>query len=209
MADEIELETKDLQETIEEIHKERAEREKEEHENRWTRYIALTTAILATFGAVGAMQSGGLANEGMMHQLQASDTWNEYQASKEKTHIYGIAAASLLDAKVVPAAPAGKHSVTEPDTKPESSSSRLGGFLDEIKHENQKTNSLNTKAKKLEKQAEEDMSGHHKFAYSVALLQVGIALGAVAALTRMKSIWMVSLVLGIGGLVLFFVGFYP
>ena len=40
---------------------------------------------------------------------------------------------------------------------------------------------------------------HHGFAISVALFQVAIALGAVAVLTRMRLIWIGSLILGLSG----------
>ena len=47
------------------------------------------------------------------------------------------------------------------------------------------------------------MHHHHFFAQSVALLQVSIALGAVAALTRKRPVWMGSAVLGLIGLGMF------
>ncbi|MFY9552621.1 MAG: DUF4337 family protein, partial [Thermoanaerobaculia bacterium] len=43
---------------------------------------------------------------------------------------------------------------------------------------------------------------HHGFANTVAILQVSIALGAVAALTRNSAVWIASLLLGTGGLAL-------
>ena len=43
---------------------------------------------------------------------------------------------------------------------------------------------------------------HHHFAESVALLQVGIALGAMA-LTHKRAAWWASLALGLGGAVIF------
>ena len=52
MSEEIEIETKELQETIEELHEERREREQEARLAAWTRYIALTTALLAVFAAI-------------------------------------------------------------------------------------------------------------------------------------------------------------
>jgi hypothetical protein len=204
MADEIEVDAKDLQETIEEIHREREEREEEELHTRWTKYIALSTAILAAFGAIAALESGGLANEGMIHQLQASDTWNEYQSSKQKIHLYGIASAALVDANVKPVK---TGEVQEPDVNLQSPSERLGGYLSEIGHENKKSKSLSDKASNLQKEAEEEIHHHHQFAYSVALLQVSIALGAVSALTKMKSIWIASMALGIAGIVFFTLGF--
>src|SRR6266852_3537629 len=97
MPDEVEIETTELQETIEELHHEREERAQAERKFAWTRYIGLTTAILAVFAAIGALQSGALINESMMLQLRASDKWNEYQAARQKDHIYSLEAYALLD----------------------------------------------------------------------------------------------------------------
>ena len=55
MPEGIEIETKELQETIEELHHERAEHEQEKQAALWTRWIALTTAILAVFAAISAL----------------------------------------------------------------------------------------------------------------------------------------------------------
>ena len=62
--------------------------------------------MLAVFAAVGALQSGNLVNEAMLHQIQASDTWAEYQASRSKDHLYtvmlnGIADANPVDRSVI------------------------------------------------------------------------------------------------------------
>src|SRR5689334_23355115 len=102
MAEEQEIETRELQETIEELREEREERESEAKKAAWTRYIAMTTAILAVFAAVGALQSGALVNEAMIKQIKASDTWNEYQAARQKDHIYTIEANRLLDSGARP-----------------------------------------------------------------------------------------------------------
>src|SRR5437016_1320421 len=111
MPEEVEIETKDLQDTIAELQEERREREQEARQTAWTRYIALTTAILAVFAAIGALQSGALINESMMLQLRASDKWNEYQAARQKDHLYSLQAYALLDRGVKPPAPeAGDHS---------------------------------------------------------------------------------------------------
>jgi hypothetical protein len=44
---------------------------------------------------------------------------------------------------------------------------------------------------------------HHRFANSVALFQVAIALGAVAALTRVRLVWYGSIAVGVCGAALF------
>ncbi|HWD40169.1 MAG TPA: DUF4337 domain-containing protein [Fimbriimonas sp.] len=208
MADEIEVETKDLQETIEEIHKEREEREEEERRNQWTRYIALTTALLAAFAAVAALKSGSLANEGMVAQLQASDRWAQYQSSRTKVHLYTLASSELLDrnVKAVPETggrEAGQVHLDAAEDPPH----RLREYLDQVSRETEKQTDERRNAEELQKEAKKQIDEHHRFAYSVAMLQVAIALGAVSALTRMKSIWLVSSVAGIIGIVLFAYGF--
>ncbi|MBV8724277.1 MAG: DUF4337 family protein, partial [Candidatus Eremiobacteraeota bacterium] len=52
-----------------------------------------------------------------------------------------------------------------------------------------------------------EVSRHHAFEYAVALLQVAIALGAVAALARSMPAWYVSLVAGVVGVAFFLRGF--
>jgi hypothetical protein len=44
---------------------------------------------------------------------------------------------------------------------------------------------------------------HHRFAWSVALIQVAIAL---AALTRIRSVWLLSLLIGLVGIFYFVEG---
>lgn len=59
-------------------------------------------------------------------------------------------------------------------------------------------------ADKLREAIDEEISGHdpHHYASAVALFQVVIALGAIAALTRVRNVWVGSLVLGGAGIVL-------
>jgi hypothetical protein len=52
-------------------------------------------------------------------------------------------------------------------------------------------------------EADQLLHQHHRFADSVALFQVAIALGAVAALTRTRLVWFGSLLAGLTGAGLF------
>lgn len=53
------------------------------------------------------------------------------------------------------------------------------------------------------------MHSHHRFARAVAFFQVAIALGAVAALTRRRAVWLGSIVVGAAGIFLFVQSFLP
>lgn len=228
MPEEVEVETQDLQETLDELHEERLERDREKKESAWTKYIALSTAFLAVFAAIGALQSGGLVNEAMISQIRASDTWNEYQADKQKAELFTIQADALLDRGIVPTAKpenTAKESAkaeaekTEGEVKTKKDDTpawklspppvRLREYMSAAEKEFAKTASLREEAQKLEEESREMIERHHHFAWSVALIQVAIALSAIAALTRMRIVWAGSLLIGLIGIILFVMGLMP
>jgi hypothetical protein len=202
MPEEIEIETDQLQETIDELHKEREERAHEAKENAWTRYISLTTAFLAVIAAVSALQAGSLANESLiaknesiLHQAQASDQWNYYQSAGIKSNSAKHTAA-ILDALPGHAPKAGKVWETEAE------------------HYDQRKEKAMEDAKEFEKkrdekaeEAEKMLKHHEIFALCVTCTQVAIALSAIAALTKRRAIWYVSMLAGALGLVLFLNGY--
>lgn len=224
MPENIEVETKELQEAIQELHEESREREEEEKRSSWTRWIGLTTAILAVFAAIGALQSGRLVNEALINQVKASDTWTEYQAARQKDHLYTLILNQLVDANASnPALVAAMKSPKPPKTKgeatnpggpkaepvfsPKSVVARSVDYRAKIYDEMGKEEARSEKAKELENEAAHELHKHHYFEYSVALIQVAIAIGAVSALTKVKSVWFLSLAAGATGIVLFAIGF--
>jgi hypothetical protein len=155
------------------------------------RSIALTTAILAALAAVAALKAGADANEALILkteaarlQNQASDQWAYYQAK-------GLKAAVAEAAKNSWAAldkPAPAELTTQQERYAE----------DQRKS---KETAAEFEKRRDERSAEADSLMHHHefFARSVALLQVSIALGAVAALTRKRLVWIGSALLGLAG----------
>jgi heme/copper-type cytochrome/quinol oxidase subunit 4 len=202
MPEEIEIETDQLQETIDELHKEREERAKEAKESSWTRYISLTTAFLAVIAAVAALQAGSLANESLiaknesiLHQAQASDQWNYYQSAGIKSNSAKHTAA-ILDALPGHAPDAGK--IWEKES---------------VKYDQRKEKAMDD-AKEFEKKRDEKteeaeaMLKHHEiFALCVTCTQVAIALSAIAALTKRRAVWYISMLAGAIGLILFLNGY--
>ncbi len=184
MPDDIEIETDKLQEQVQEAREQGAR----ENNEPWVRYVALGAAVFAVVAAVAALRASDLINEATIDQIKASDTWTEYQAAREKEHIYTVAADSLADR--------GSHNGV-----------RLRVYRGEIAKEVAKERPLEASARKLEEDSVAEVRRHKSFEYAVALLQVGIALGAVAALTRSKPAWYVSLGAGAAGLVFFLRGF--
>jgi hypothetical protein len=183
-----EIETDRLREAIDaEI-----EREGGGHLLRW---ISLSTALIAAVAAVAALRAGDTVNEALalktdaaQLQGQASDQWAFYQAKGIKAAVaHAVGATWKAAGKPVPAAT-------------DEQAARYEREQAEIQQE----------ARKLEK--ERDARGreaatlleqHHRYANAVAFFQVAIALGAVAALTRMRVVWYGSLALGALGLAFF------
>jgi hypothetical protein len=180
-----EVETEKLHETIQE--------ETEREGRSLVRVIAVTTALLAVLAAIASLQAGATVNEALVLktdatrlQAEVSDQWAYYQAKGVK--------ASVADASAAAFVAAGKP----PPAQYAESQQRYQG----------EQSGIQEKARELEKQRDEKeaeserlLRAHHRWAGAVALFQVAIALGAVGALTRLRLVWVASLVVGIGGLV--------
>jgi rubrerythrin len=196
-----ELETAELKEKIDE-HVEHAAHAAGAHGAKdtpsWTRYLSLSTAVIAVFAAVASLMSGSASNEAildkseaMLHQSQASDQWAFYQAKGLK----GALATNQVQLLG--------------DTRPELAH-KLEADAARYKTE---ADGIATKAKALEEEVAADgersaarMERHHKFAITVTLLQIAIALSAIAALTKRKPMWFLGMAVSAGGLVMFGLG---
>jgi hypothetical protein len=163
------------------------------------RNIALSTALLAAFGAVASLQAGDTVNEALVLkteagrlQSEASDQWAYYQAKGIKGSVKEASRSVWLTA--------GKT----PPVDIEQSVQRYAAEQKDIEHEaREKERERDEKSK----EADQLLARHHRFADSVAFIQVSIALGAVAALTRNRLVWMASMALGLIGAGVFIVTF--
>ena len=180
-----ELETEKLHEAI---------KEELEHEGgAFLKQIALTTAILAVLAAIASLKAGATVNtalvlktEAARLQSEASDQWAYYQAK-------GIKAA-VQEASRTPWLAIGK----EPPVQYGEKQKRYGEEQAEIQDKAREKE--HERDEKL-KESDHLLHKHHGFASAVALFQVSIALGAVAALTRSRLVWIGSMLTGGVGIV--------
>ncbi len=187
MPEEPEIEMHEIEEKIDKMQE---EVEEDQKENLWIRKVALGTALVAVFAAVGSMQSGAMVNEAMISQIKASDKWGEYQANKLKAHAYSIRIDEITDD---PASTAKGH--LETYTK------KRDDYVEKAEKD------LMPEAKKLEEEGTHLFHRHHTYSIAVTLAQVSIALSAVSVLTKQKMIWFLGLGLGIAGVVTMVVEF--
>ena len=177
-----------VMDAVEDVKEELAKEKAAESQTRqWFNLIGLSTGILSALAAIASMQAGGLSNEGMLAQINATDKWALYQAQSTKRH---------LDESTITVL----QSLQKPIPAP------LTGEIAKLKQA-QKVTQL--EAKKLEAESRENLRRHELFAKSVAALQVGISLGAVAALLRKRAVWYLGLGMGAIGITLMIIATLP
>lgn len=153
--------------------------------------VAVTTAILATVGALFAYQGGATqANAGLyknnaaIKKTEASNQWNYYQAKSSKQNLAELGALLLSGEKA----------------------ERMKAEIDRYKQEKTEIKAaaekLEAESKEWDEQSEAQLHLHHRWAQATTALQIAIALSAIALITR-KS-WLQKVVYGFGaiGLVL-------
>lgn len=150
--------------------------------------IAITTALLATIGALFGYMAGLTQADATLYKTQAairttkaSDQWAYYQSKNSKEAI-----ATLGQALV--------------------SADQKDRFTEDIKRYRADQESARARAQALEKEADEfdeksdhSMHVHHRWAQGTTMLQIAIALAAIALLTRRTWLqWIVYAFSGIG-----------
>lgn len=148
--------------------------------------VAVTTAILATVGALFAYEGGATqANAGLyknnaaIKKTEASNQWNYYQAKSSKQNLAEFAG------EIAPADKADKFRAEVERYKKEKA---------EIKTAAEK---LEAESKDWDDKSEAVMHVHHRWAQATTALQIAIALSAIALITRRN--WLQNIVYGFAG----------
>jgi hypothetical protein len=188
------IETQDLKESVEHA----AEAIEEKRSPRWIIALSLTTAMLAVFAAIASLLSGANSNEAILakneavlHQARASDQWTYYQAKSVKANL------ADLRADVV-----GREDPAAAE--------RMRGEADRYRREGaeieKSAHALEDKVEMSNRLADQLLEHHHRYAISVTLFQIAIAMCAIAALVRRRFLWLIGLAGGCGGLVFMAIG---
>ncbi len=147
----------------------------------WIGRVALFSALVAVVAAVAALLAGHHANEAMITQIKASDSWTFYQAKGIKS--------GLLQTKMQLLTELGKTDLPEDQKK-----------LEEYKKQQEE---ISEKAKELEHESAHHLAVHEILARSVTLFQVVIAIAAITILTKRRKILYVGFVFSFLGLASF------
>jgi hypothetical protein len=135
--------------------------------------IAVITAVLATVGAVFSYQAGAtqadatvFKNDAAIAKTEAANQWNYYQAKSSKQNLAELAI------EVVP----------EPRQETfRKQAARYESEKADIRKEAEKHEAA---SKEWNRRSDESMHRHHRWAQATTVIQIAIALSAIALLTR-------------------------
>jgi Na+/glutamate symporter len=157
------------------------------HGNSFTNKVAMFTAIIATVGAIfgymgGATQAaaGLYKNDAAIKKTEASNQWNYYQAKSSKQNLMELAL------ELAPASKADYYLSQIDRYKTEKADIKTGA------------EKLEAQSKEFDEMSEAQMHQHHRWAQATTVLQVAIALAAIALLTR--KTWVEYAMFGVGAL---------
>ena len=141
----------------------------------FTGRIAVTTALLATVGALfsylgGAMQANAVMakNNAAIKKTEAANQWNYYQAKSSKQNL------AELGMELAP------------DSKRDYYAQAIERYKEEKAAIKKNAETFEAESKEWDKLSDEQMHLHHRWAQATTALQIAIALSAIALLTRRK-----------------------
>jgi hypothetical protein len=149
------------------------------------RPVAFTMSVLAVLVAVTTVLGHRTHTEAVLNQNKATDQWNEYQAKKIRSYNTSLTEDLL---KVV--------TISDKDTAQKIAKAYTGHqekWNDELKEEQEKAETLETKVEQAEARAD-------RFDLGEALLEIGLVITSVTLLTRSRIYWYLGMIFSLGGI---------
>jgi hypothetical protein len=175
-------------------------REEEREDRGFLRRVSVSTALIAVLAAVAALQAGSTINEALLEKNEAMavrneafDLWAQYQAKGIKSALLKQQKQTLISLDHVPQ-PALDQDIA-----------RYQKEQDEIAADARRRDEA---GRRRSEEADHFTHRHHRYASSVALLQIAVALSAIAALSKNRALWGLSILVALFGAALFADGFF-
>ena len=168
---------------------------------KFTRRVALTTAIYAVILAITALGGNNTMKEMFLAQQQSSDQWAFYQAKVIREHLYR-SQKMRIEIDLLERSDSMKPEVRE----------RLEGLLKKMSEEEARYNGekkeIEKEAKRLERERDHCQAKDPYFDFAEVLMQIAIVLSSVAILASSGPVFLFSIVSGLLGTILSLNGFF-
>ncbi len=167
---------------------------------KFTRRVALTTAIYAVILAVTALGGNNSMKEMLLAQQEAANQWAYYQAKAMRENLYKIQR-SNIEADLLE-----RSAYLKPEAR-ERLESRIKRARDEEVRYSTEKKEIEAEAKKAERMRDLNKKKDPYFDFAEVLLQISIVMASIAILSSSRPVFSFSLVLAAVGVVLSFNGF--
>jgi len=154
-------------------------------------FIAITTLILAVCATLASFKAGGFSTKMVLTQSQASDQWAFYQAKSIKETAYQTQRDSLELARL---------SFPMLDSAYQA---KVSAYEKEVARYKKEKNEILEEAKKLEAARDRYQAHGVRFGEALILLQIGILLSSLAAISKNHFYWYGGAGAGLAGVISF------
>jgi hypothetical protein len=168
---------------------------------KFTKRVALVTAIFAVILAITSLGGNKAMKEMLLAQQQASDQWAFYQAKVVREHLYR-SQKLRLEIDLIE-----RGSVMKPEVK-----ERVEGMLKKLTDEEARYNAekkeIEKEAKKLEHERDVNRGKDPYFEYGEVLLQIAIVMASISILSGSRPVLYFALVGAVLGALFSLNGFF-
>jgi len=158
--------------------------------DRFSGNIAVTTAILATIGALFGYQGGATQNDAALFKnnaaiakTEAANRWNYYQAKSNKQNLAELA-------------------MTLPNVDPEKYRADVARYKAEKDDIRKEAEGWESKSAEWDKKSDTVLHQHHQWALATTAEQIAIALAAITLLTHRRWLLLATYAVAAAGIAL-------
>jgi outer membrane murein-binding lipoprotein Lpp len=164
----------------------------EPRQETWLKLAVLTAIILAAAAGISAFKASAYATRVQIFAAREARLWQDYQVESIKKDNFALNRDILA-------------TLRPPETKtakpPKSPAARIKEYEDEMGRLNRERDQIKKEAQALAAQEDALAQKAGELGLAVILFQLGIMSAATGVLTRKKILWLLSLGLGVWGLV--------
>ncbi|MEW6348710.1 MAG: DUF4337 domain-containing protein [Thermodesulfobacteriota bacterium] len=173
----------------------------EEKKDPWLNYLAVTTVVLAVSATLSTFYGQRYSTRTVISEIKASNQWNWFQAKRIRAYLVEAQKDNIQNSL---------STIDRATQAPlaENLEKRMAGYSAKLKEWDQEQKEISENAKKLEQTRDQAMKHGSAFGYAVIFLQLAILLSSIAALMKKKGVWIIGLIVGAFGLLLFADGFW-
>ncbi len=169
-----------------------------EAQEKWLKWVALTTTILAVCAAIGSLKGGGYSTQTQLMTTKENNKWSYFQSKSIKQHVTEMERDMLKLELAKSDAPAVQATVQQ----------QLKVVEENIARYDQEKAGIKAEAEAISGKQDELKRHGGNFGLAVMFFQIAIMLSAIGSLLKQRASWLVGLAMGTAGLVYFVNGFF-